>query len=306
MQCERGATLEDWNTFRIPATAAYRILCTHPDELQLLPEILPTAELPLLVLGNGSNVLFTENYPGIVLRASFRGIRCVEEDPDSICVEAAAGESWHEFVHTCLQRGWHGLENLALIPGTVGAAPVHNIGAYGVEVAQCLESVRVWDSVTHEFRWIPTTELALSYRTSALRTAWLGKVVVTHVRFRLRRAVQPSWDYPELKEYLTALGILKPTPEDIFHAVCALRRRKLPDPTDFPNAGSFFRNPIVPVEHAEELQRRYPTMPCFPHGDSAVKIPAGWLLEHCGWKNIRRGNVGTWKRHALVVINHGA
>jgi UDP-N-acetylmuramate dehydrogenase len=305
MECQQAASLREWNTFRVPARAAYRIRCTHPEELSALPERVPLAELPLLVLGAGSNVLFVGDFPGIVVRLEFSGIHCLEHDAETVCVEVAAGHPWHSFVEFCLRQGWYGLENLALIPGTVGAAPVHNIGAYGVEVAQWLEGVRIWDVQHHCFRWLTAAELELGYRQSALRTRWLGRCIVTHVRFRLRRHPSPRWDYPELAAFLRSQGITAPTPHDVFHAVCTLRRRKLPEPERFPNAGSFFKNPRLPRAHAEELRRRYPSMPFFPGNDGMVKIPAGWLLESCGWRGKREGNVGTWAHHALVVVNYG-
>ena len=302
MEWERNAPLDSWTSFRLPAKAAYRVRCSAPEELPRLPELFPLDELPLLPLGTGSNVLFAQDYPGIVLRADFRGIRCMGTDEDSVRIEAAAGEPWHEFVQTCLRHGWYGLENLALIPGTVGAAPVHNIGAYGVEVAQHLEELVVWDCACNEFRCLPASALGLSYRSSLLRTRLLGRYVITQVRFRLWRRAQPRWEYPELARFLRAHGISHPTAFDIFRAVIALRREKLPDPATVPNAGSFFKNPVIPAERAEELRRRYPGLPCFPHGAGMVKIPAGWLLEQCGWKGARRGAVGTWSRHALVVV----
>jgi len=256
-------------------------------------------------LGNGSNVVFADDYPGIVLRAEFRGIRCIEAEEDTVCIEAAAGEPWHEFVVTCLRNQWYGLENLALIPGTVGAAPVHNIGAYGVEVQQFLEGLQVWDRTQNAFYWLPASAAGLSYRSSLLRTQFLGQLVITHVRFRLLRRACPRWDYPELHGFLRAAHVFHPSALDVFHAVVTLRRRKLPDPHQLPNAGSFFKNPIVPQEYAEELRRRYPQVPCFPQGEGMVKIPAGWLLEQCGWKGIRQGSVGTWQHHALVLVAYG-
>lgn len=301
MEWASNAPLYSWTSFRLPARAAYRLRCTQPEELLHLPELFPLDELPLLPLGSGSNVVFAYDYPGIVLRADFRGIRCIEADHDTVCVEAAAGEPWHDFVATCLQNQWYGLENLALIPGTVGAAPVHNIGAYGVEVGEFLDSVQLWDRAQNTFRWLPASALGLSYRSSLLRTQLLGQVVITRVRFRLLRRAHPRWDYPELARFLHAQQLSRPSALDVFHAVIALRRSKLPDPAEVPNAGSFFKNPLVPQDYAEALRRQHPTLPYFPHGDGVVKIPAGWLLEQCGWKGVRDGPVGTWKQHALVL-----
>lgn len=298
--------LQQWTSFRTPGYAAYAALCHHPDELPQLHTVLPLGELPRLVVGTGSNILFAADYPGILIRPLFRGISLVSEEDDTVLVEAAAGEPWHEFVTACLRHGWYGLENLALIPGTVGAAPVHNIGAYGVEVSHFLEAIRVWDFTAEQFRWLPAHELALGYRSSLLRTALLGHALITHVRLRLLRRARPHYEYPELARFLAAHTTGIPSPEAIFHAVCQLRQRKLPDPTHVPNAGSFFKNPVLPLSVAEELQQRYPQLPIFPHGPGAVKIPAGWLLERCGWRGRRFGNVGVWPHHALVIVAYGA
>jgi len=306
MWYQEHVSLYGWTSFRVPTTAAYGAICSHPEELPYVHKLLPLREHPLVVLGNGSNILFATDYPGIVLRPLFRGIHLLEYDEDTVQVEVAAGEPWHEFVYTCLRNGWYGLENLALIPGTVGAAPVHNIGAYGVEVSQFLEGVRVWDFTTEQLCWLPAEELLLRYRSSILRETLLGKVLVTHVRFRLYRRARPKVDYPELARFLSDSGIAYPTAEDVFRAVCAIRRCKLPDPAHIPNAGSFFKNPVLPLSVAEELRQRHPALPTFPHGSDTVKIPAGWLLEQCGWKGKRIGNVGVWQHHALVIVNYGA
>ncbi|MEN3027116.1 MAG: UDP-N-acetylmuramate dehydrogenase [Chlorobiota bacterium] len=302
MEWQRGASLEGWNSFRVPATAAYRVRCHHPEELEQLGQHVLLQELALLVLGRGTNVLFVEDFPGIVCRVEFRGIRCLEDDGDTVCVEVAAGEPWHDFVAYCLQQGWYGVENLALIPGTVGAAPVHNIGAYGVELAEVLEGVQVWDMAAGDYRWLPAHQLGLRYRGSVLRDSLLGRVVITHVRFRLHRRPTSRYEYAELREFLRTHEISNPTPHDIFRAICQLRQRKLPDPAVFPNAGSFFKNPQLSTEQAEELRTRFPTVPLFQNPDGSYKVPAGWLIEQCGWKGKRCGPVGTWGSHALVVV----
>ncbi len=305
MQYQERVSLRRWTSFRTPGRAAYAAFCHHPHELPQLQKLLPLNELPRLVVGTGSNILFAADYPGILIRPLFRGIHLVEQTDDSVIVEVAAGEPWHGFVRTCLRNHWYGLENLALIPGTVGAAPVHNIGAYGVEVSQFLQAICVWDFATAEFRWIAAQELGLEYRSSKLRTSLLGRVLITHVRFRLLRSPQARWDYPELARSLAAESSRTPTPEDIFRAVCRLRQQKLPNPRRLPNAGSFFKNPVLPLSVAEELRKHHPQLPLFPHGPDHAKIPAGWLLEQCGWRGKRLGNVGVWPQHALVVVTYG-
>jgi len=305
IRLRRLQPLKSWNTFGIAETAAYGTVCTRVEQLHSLRRRRELHGLPLLPLGAGSNVLFAEPFPGVVVRVRLRGIRCVAESAHEVLVEAAAGEPWHNFVRTCLTQGWYGLENLALIPGMVGAAPVHNIGAYGVEVAEFLDGVEFWEHESGQFLWLPAAELGLGYRSSRLRTELLGRGILTRVRFRLLRRPRPHAQYPTLAALLERERIRHPTPWDIFHAVCRLRRQRLPDPRRLPNAGSFFRNPIVPARQAQELRQRYPELPLFPAGADSVKIPAAWLIEQCGWKGYRRGDVGVAPQHALVLVNYG-
>jgi UDP-N-acetylmuramate dehydrogenase len=294
--------LAAFNTFALPATA-HRLL-----RLQSLADAQAfvasrSREVPL-ILGGGSNLLLTGAAIDLVLKVEIRGRRKVGEDAAAVIVEAGAGENWHDFVRWTLTQGWPGLENLSLIPGTVGAAPIQNIGAYGMEMAECLESLEALDLSSGECRVFDAAACRLSYRDSVFKHE-PGRWLVTTVRFRLPRVWRARTGYGDIRRELDANGISSPTPLQISDAVMAIRARKLPDPAKLGSAGSFFKNPVVDDACCAGLLARYPALPHYPQADGRVKLAAGWLIEQCGWKGRRRGAAGCHDQQALVLVNHG-
>lgn len=306
----RDASLRALNSFGVEARAARLLEIDDAADLAGIAHAMRDAPPPL-VLGGGSNVLFTRDPPMPVVRITMRGRRVLSEDEHgAVLVEAAAGESWNDFVGWTLALGLVGLENLTLIPGTVGASPIQNIGAYGVEMREhfdSLDAVSLRDGTSRRF---DSAECRFGYRDSVFRHAEGAGWAIVAVRFRLVREAPLRLDYGEIRDELRARGVARPVAIDVSHAVAAIRRRKLPDPAALGNAGSFFRNPVVDASVADALAERYPEMPRHsalpPNAARRVKIPAGWLIEHCGWKGFREGDAGVHDRHALVLVNHGA
>ncbi|HET6633118.1 MAG TPA: UDP-N-acetylmuramate dehydrogenase [Rhodanobacteraceae bacterium] len=299
------APLGDRNTLRVAARARHLVELREPGSL---PELLARAELrdhPLLVLGSGSNILFTGDYPGTVLVMAALGVELTVTDAGGVGLRVAAGERWDDFVRWSLAEGHAGLENLIMIPGTVGAAPIQNIGAYGVEVAEFIEAVEAWDREAGRFVSLARDDCAFGYRDSRFKRE-PGRHIVTAVRFRLPRAPAPRTDYAGLREELARMGVERPAPFHVAEAVVHLRTRKLPDPAVIGNAGSFFKNPIVPLAEAQALKAAHPALALWPLADGAqAKLSAAWLIEACGFKGVREGDAGISNRHALVLVNHG-
>ncbi|WP_449422829.1 UDP-N-acetylmuramate dehydrogenase [Rhodanobacter lindaniclasticus] len=297
------ASLARLNTLRVDARA--NLLADIRDAAKL-PELLDFPAVRqgrLLVLGEGSNVLFTDDFDGTVLRMSTRGVQ-VESDGDSARIAVAAGERWDDFVRWTLGQGYAGLENLILIPGTVGAAPIQNIGAYGCEVAEFIESVEAWDLRERRVVMLDHATCAFAYRDSLFKHE-PGRYIVTAVRFVLPRSRALRTDYAGIDEELARMGVDQPAPFHVAEAVVRLRTRKLPDPAVIGNAGSFFKNPIVDAAVAEALQCEHPDLPAWPQADGRRKISAGWMIEAAGFKGMREGDAGISNRHALVLVNHG-
>jgi UDP-N-acetylmuramate dehydrogenase len=299
------ADLRDLNTLHLPARAARLQPVDDATDLPSLTEALLQRGERILVLGGGSNIVFAADFPGTVLQIRTRGIELLAHDGCTVRVAVAAGENWHDWVSHALDQGWYGLENLALIPGTVGAAPVQNIGAYGVELVDRLERVEAWDM--QDRRWLELTvaDCAMSYRDSVFKRRLAGRAIITRVVFRLSTRPEVRADYADLQRELAARGVTSPTPRDVFDAVCAVRRAKLPDPAVIGNAGSFFRNPVLPADEAARLLAAHPDAPHYPATDGAVKFAAAWFIDRCGWKGTRRGDAGVHDRQALVLVNHG-
>lgn len=290
-------------TLALIGRAARLRVVRHDQHIEALLRAGDLAE-PLWLLGGGSNVVVPEQVEGEVWQIANRGIRVVRETADARWVRAAAGESWHEFVRTCVQQGWHGLENLALIPGTVGAAPVQNIGAYGLEVAERIASVRAYHRGQQRWHELDAHDCQFGYRDSRFKREGGGQWIITDVTFRLPRDWQPRLTYPDLQRW-PAWQQQAATPEAVFEAVCAIRQAKLPDPATLPNAGSFFKNPVVSsavVAHWRDLGWQ---VPAWPQPAGGLKVAAAWLIEQAGWKGRRLGPVGMHDRHALVLVNHG-
>lgn len=291
-------------TFGLPARAAHYIELTDSGDL---PEICRLPEFDAATvcwLGGGSNVLFMQDFPSLVVRMATRGIRELERTPDSVLLEAQAGENWHEFVQSSLHMGLGGLENLSLIPGTVGASPVQNIGAYGVEVKDRIHSVRCFDVQAQEWRELSNAECRFAYRDSIFKHEGRQRYVITSVVFRLDTQFVPNVKYGDLAQVLAEqCGGRTPTAQDVAQAVCAIRRSKLPDPAVLGNVGSFYKNPLVDAAHAQTLLAQYPQMPHYPQPDGRVKLAAGWLIDQCGLKGKTIGGAAVHDKQALVLVN---
>lgn len=262
-------------------------------------------QLPLLVIGGGSNLLLTQDIPGLVLRMATQGIRVLHDDGQQVVVEAEAGEAWHPFVLWTLAQGFSGLENLSLIPGTVGAAPMQNIGAYGVEIKDVFAGLTALDRQTGELRDFSLEECNFAYRDSLFKHE-VGRWLILRVRFTLNRVAHLKLGYGPVQQRLAELGIAQATPSDVSRAICSIRSEKLPDPAVLGNAGSFFKNPLVSQELAAQLQLQYPDLVAYPQADGQVKLAAGWLIEKAGWKGFREGDAGVHRLQALVLVNYGA
>lgn len=291
-------------TFGLPARAAHYIELTDSGDL---PEICRLPEFDAATvcwLGGGSNVLFMQDFPSLVVRMATRGIRELERTPDSVLLEAQAGENWHGFVQSSLHMGLGGLENLSLIPGTVGASPVQNIGAYGVEVKDRIHSVRCFDVQSQEWCELSNAECRFAYRDSIFKHEGRQRYVITSVVFRLDTQFVPNVKYGDLAQVLAEqCGGRTPTAQDVAQAVCAIRRSKLPDPAVLGNVGSFYKNPLVDAAHAQTLLAQYPQMPHYPQPDGRVKLAAGWLIDQCGLKGKTIGGAAVHDKQALVLVN---
>ncbi len=298
-----NASLRHRNTLRVEARARWMV---ELRDAARLPEALghpAFRDLPLLVLGEGSNVLLADDFDGLVLVMATQGV-LVEAEGATTRIAVAAGEHWDDFVRWSLAQGYAGLENLILIPGTVGAAPIQNIGAYGTEVAEFVESVEAWDRQRAEVVSLDREACAFAYRDSVFKRD-IDRYIVTAVRFALPRERPLQLKYAGIEEQLQRMGITTPTPFHVAEAVVHLRTRKLPDPAVIGNAGSFFKNPLVDAAQAAALHAEHPDLPQWPLADGTTKLSAAWLIEACGFKGLREGDAGISNRHALVLVNHG-
>lgn len=298
------ADLTRHNSFRVPARTQWLI---EIDDARVLPEVFELGAVqrsPLLILGEGSNVLLTRDWPGVVLCVVARGIRVLEDGGEDALVRAETGENWNEFVHWSLGRGFAGLENLILIPGSVGAAPIQNIGAYGVEAREFIATVEAFDRRDGRSVRLDNTACAFAYRDSLFKRE-PDRYLVCAVEFRLPRRRELRMDYAGVREELAAMNIGTPSHAAIADAVMRLRTRKLPNPAEIGNAGSFFKNPVVAASQADVLLRAHPHMTAWPLPDGQRKLSAAWLVESCGFKGFREGDAGVSDRHALVLVNHG-
>lgn len=306
MQLLRHADLKPCNTFGIAAKAELLARFGSAEDLRGLLRAPELGAKPRLVLGGGSNILFTRDFDGLVLLNEVAGIAVVREDDDHVDVRAGAGVVWHELVMHAVARGWGGLENLSLIPGKVGAAPMQNIGAYGVEIKDsfvALEALRIADGELVRFG---LDQCAFGYRESFFKREGRDRFIILSVTFRLtKRAHRIRTDYGNIQDELARKGIAQPTIKDVSDAVIAIRRSKLPDPAVLGNAGSFFKNPVVEAGLAARIKAAHPDAPIYPAGDGRSKLAAGWLIEQCGWKGRRLGPCGVHEKQALVLVNHG-
>ena len=306
MQIESGVSLKPYNTFGLPAVAHTLVRVASDADVRRVVDDPKLGRAPKFILGGGSNIILTRDMPQVVLKVEVRGMRLVEERPDAWIVEAGAGENWHDFVAYTVAQGFYGLENLALIPGTVGAAPVQNIGAYGVELKDRFESLDAVDLVTGRSVTLRAAICAFAYRDSVFKHSLAGRSVITRVRFRLPRPWQPVLGYLDIQRKLAETGIEAPDARQLFDWVCAIRRAKLPDPAAVGNAGSFFKNPVVTPEQCRDIIGRDPEIVHYPLPDGSVKLAAGWMIDACGWKGKSVGQAGVYEKQALVLVNRGA
>ncbi|MGK9064434.1 UDP-N-acetylmuramate dehydrogenase [Stutzerimonas chloritidismutans] len=304
LSIETDRSLQPFNTFGIDASAArYAEARSDADVRDAIAEARELS-LPLRVIGGGSNLVLTGDVDAMVLRMASRGIRILSDDGDQVVVEAEAGEPWHPFVGHCLALGLGGLENLSLIPGTVGASPIQNVGAYGVEIKDVFAGLTAMDRQTSELRDFELSDCEFDYRDSIFKRE-PDRYIILRVRFTLRRTPVLRLDYGPLRLRLQQEGIETPTPSDVGRAVCAVRSAKLPDPAVLGNAGSFFKNPVVSQAVAETLRERFPDLVAYPQPNRQLKLAAGWLIERAGWKGFRDGAVGVHEHQALVLVNYG-
>lgn len=300
-------SLKPYNTFGIETSARYWVEIKQEEDLQTLLQLGDFMDTPKLILGGGSNVLLCRNFDGLIIKMSIEGINVVREDDNHIYLTAGAGVNWHQLVQFCVQRGYAGMENLSLIPGTVGAAPMQNIGAYGVELEQVFELLTAVNIDTGEKKTFTHADCAFGYRESIFKHELKGQYIITSVTFQLDKHPTFHTRYGAIQETLTEMGVSESnlSIKAISEAVIRIRRSKLPDPAQIGNAGSFFKNPEIPKEQFDDLQATYPNLPGYPIGSDRVKVPAGWLIEQAGWKGYRSGDAGVHSKQALVLVNYG-
>ena len=305
MRIEEGVSLQTYNSFGLPAVARTLVRIEREADIRKVVDHPDFGRAPKFILGGGSNIVLLRDVSALVLKVEIVGRRLVEERDDAWIVEAGAGENWHALVDWTLSEGWPGLENLALIPGTVGAAPVQNIGAYGMELADRFDSLDAVDLVTGRNVTLNAAQCRFGYRDSIFKQALAGKSVITRVRFRLPRPWQPVLGYLDLQRRMDETGIHHPSARQVCDWVCAIRRAKLPDPAVMGNAGSFFKNPVVTAEQCRDIIGRDPHLVHYAMPDGSFKLAAGWLIDACGWKGKQVGGVGVHDKQALVLVNRG-
>jgi UDP-N-acetylmuramate dehydrogenase len=307
MTISENISLRPYNTFHVHAMARYFAQFTNADELMALLEVVNAKRNApdTLVLGGGSNLLLTRDFDGYVLKNEITGIEKVKEDADHVYVKAGAGENWHRFVQYCIENELAGVENLSLIPGNVGASPMQNIGAYGVEIKEVfhdLEALHLQEGGIHTFT---LNDCHFGYRESVFKNKYKGQYAILSVTFRLNKRPSFNTSYGAIEQELEKMGVQELSVAAISQAVINIRSSKLPDPNVIGNAGSFFKNPVVPGAHFQSLKDKYPSIVGYKVGDGMVKLAAGWLIEQSGWKGIRKGDAGCHAKQALVLVNYG-
>ncbi len=305
MPMRENVSLKNLNTFGIEAKARYFIEINSEDELKSFLLQHKKTALPLLVMGGGSNMLFFKDFDGIVLKNNLNGISVVEENETYVKVRVGAGEVWHNVVMWSVEKNLGGLENLSLIPGTAGAAPIQNIGAYGVEIKNSLVAVEAMAIDSAEKKVFSNQECEFGYRNSVFKNAVKGKYIITAIILELKKQPQFKTEYGAIQSELEKLGITTLSVKAISDAVIAIRKSKLPDPAMIGNAGSFFKNPEITDKEFEKIKQQHPNIPHYPAGENKIKLAAGWLIEQCGWKGFREGDAGCHKNQALVLVNYG-
>lgn len=304
MKIERDYDLTPHNTFRIHARAKFFAAVRSEEDFQALLKMSEYKSSEKLFLGGGSNILLTRDFPGIVVLNEIKGIKLIKEDENHAWVRGMGGEGWHDLVEFSVERGLWGVENLAFIPGSVGAAPMQNIGAYGAELKNVLENIEAYDIDTGEKKIFYNGDCSFGYRDSIFKNVVKGKYFISAITVKLSKKENKNIEYKVLREYLTENGVEVTHPRHVSAAVTEIRKSKLPDPKVIGNAGSFFKNVFVTPSDFEELKAKYPDAPFFSEGNK-IKIPAAWLIEQAGWKGHRSGDAGVHDRQALILVNHG-
>ncbi|AXT63137.1 UDP-N-acetylmuramate dehydrogenase [Aquimarina sp. AD10] len=296
-------SLREYNTFGIDVTAAEFLEITSETELKTI--LLKETKKPIFILSGGSNMLLTKNLDALVLHIAIKGIKVEKESEDSVIVTANAGENWHEFVQYCISKNYGGLENLSLIPGYVGSAPIQNIGAYGVELKDTFVSCEAVEISTGHSCTFTAKECKFEYRNSIFKNEVKGRYIITKVTFKLTKKNHIlNTNYGAIETALATKKIIKPTIKDVSEAVIEIRKSKLPDPVKIGNSGSFFKNPVISSTQYLQLKNLYPTIPSYKINEESIKIPAGWLIEQCGFKGKRWGDAGVHEKQALVLVNY--
>lgn len=309
-QILHNISLKSYNTFGIDCTAKNFVEVKTVDELLSILEITEQENFPsVFILGGGSNILFLKDFKGLIIKNSITGIEKIKESENDIILYASAGENWHQFVLFCLENNYGGIENLSLIPGTVGAAPMQNIGAYGVEIRNVVERVKVIDRQTKQQLWISNSECQFGYRSSIFKHQAKDKYIIIGVEFRLTKQNHTlNISYGAIQDSLKSFNLDEnqlPTINQISKAIIEIRESKLPNPKEIGNGGSFFKNPEIPTSQFKELKNEFSTIVGYPVSEQITKVPAGWLIESCGWKGKIVGNTGAHKNQALVLVNYG-
>ncbi|MBD3750605.1 MAG: UDP-N-acetylmuramate dehydrogenase [Sphingobacteriales bacterium] len=303
LQILENSSLQNFNTFGIDAYARFFVEINHQDDLVELFSDPQWKRMPYLVIGGGSNLLFTQNFEGLIIKMNIRGIEH-RINHEQVMVEAGAGEVWHDLVKYCVNRGFCGIENLSLIPGSVGASPIQNIGAYGIEIKDVFHSCTAFEIESLQFKTFYHQDCEFGYRESVFKGKLKGKYIISSVKYQLSTQQRLKLDYGAIKDELSSRGIAHPSIKDVSEVVSAIRVAKLPDPSTIGNAGSFFKNPVISTAEFQKVQQQFPEMVHFIVPDG-IKLAAGWLIEQCGWKGKVVGHTGTWKNQALVLVNHG-
>jgi len=304
LQIQENVSLKNFNTFGIDVFAKYFVEISHADELRELFSDPQWLQNERLVLGGGSNMLFKKDFDGLVIRMNIRGIDH-RISHNEVVVVAGAGEVWNDLVNYCVAHEYAGLENLSLIPGSVGASPIQNIGAYGVELQDVFLTCNAFEIASGTFKTFTKEDCRFGYRDSVFKAEIKGQYIIVSVKFHLSLVPDTKLHYGAIKDELAKREITSPTIKDVSEVVSHIRVSKLPDPSTIGNAGSFFKNPVIPIDEFKAIQSYFPEIVNYPAGDGEIKLAAGWMIEQCGWKGKVVGNTGTWKNQALVLVNHG-
>jgi len=304
LRIEKNVNLIAFNTLSFHSIAANFLSITSEEQLAPALDYCAQQQIGYQVLSGGSNLLMAEEIPGLTLHIQIKGISKLKESDSKLTLRVSAGENWHQLVEYSVNNNWQGIENLALIPGLVGASPVQNIGAYGTELKDVLLKVYAYDTQMKRFREFDNKQCEFAYRDSVFKRA-KGRYIITYIDIELSKKTNIEAKYQVLKDYFAAKSIKKISLKDVFEGICLIRSSKLPDPKVTPNAGSFFKNPIITTKHFQELKTKYPNIVGYKVSDRSTKVAAGWLIEHCGWKGYRSKAVGVYPKQALVLINTG-